>query len=81
MKWSDPTDERPASSDPPRTAYHEVKNDVRDALASLGLRLVHEDGTEPGKSCFGFFCGSLFEASKLWHADDTTSGRGGRGRT
>jgi hypothetical protein len=50
----------------PLTVYHDVKSDVQAALRALGLRLVHEDGTEPGKSCFGFFCGQLYEASKLW---------------
>lgn len=59
----------------PHTAYHVVRDDLRDAFAALGLRLVHEDGTEPGKSCFGYLVGRLHEASKRWHDPLIVGGR------
>ena len=50
------------------SAYHGAKTDVLRALDALGLRLVHtNDGSEPGKSCVGFFVGKLHEASRRWH--------------
>lgn len=51
-----------------QTAYHVTKDDVRRALESLGLKLVHgDDGSPVGDKCWGFFLGKLHEMSRRWH--------------
>lgn len=61
-------DPKPEQKQIPRTGYHVVRDDLEAALSALGLRLVHDDGTEPGKSCRGYLVGRLHEASKRWQS-------------